>query len=206
MKPEQLMDIIRSRRSVRQFKKIGIPKKDIEKVITAASWAPSGTNKQNWEFIVISSKKVKEEMKHAVDDALAEAVSKIKLPDAKNVFGTYGKNFIFFREAPVVIAVVKKPYESVIHKILKRYGVDSPKPSSDVQGPSAAIQNLLLMAHALGYGTCWMTGPMIAKVKLEKILKIQPPDELMALIPMGRISVQAACPPRKKSSEITRYF
>jgi len=62
MKPEQLMDIIRSRRSVRQFKKIGIPKKDIEKVITAASWAPSGTNKQNWEFIVISSKKVKEEM------------------------------------------------------------------------------------------------------------------------------------------------
>jgi len=204
MKAEELLDLFKSRRSVRKFLPGRITAGDIEKIITAASWAPSGTNKQNWQFIVISSPGVKKAMGKAVEAALKDVTRKITLPDAKKVFTAYAVNFTFFSEAPAVIAVVKKPYESVTQKILKRYDIKITKTSADVQGPSAAVENLLLMAHALGYGGCWMTGPLIARDRLEKLLGIDAPDELLALVPLGRPAKPAAATPRKEISEIMK--
>ena len=206
MNPDEFLNIIKSRRSVRKFLPDAVPESDIEKMITAASWAPSGTNRQNWGFIVAVSADVRKAMRNAVESTLKEAAGKIEMADAKNVFAAYAANFTFFSEAPSVIAVVKKPYESVTQKILTRYNIEITKTSADVQGPSAAVENLLLMAHALGYGACWMTGPLIAKEKLEGILGISPPDELMALVPVGRPAGEHKPPARKGAGEITRYL
>lgn len=206
MNPEKFLSILKTRRSIRKFLPDAVPKGDIDKIITAASWAPSGANSQNWEFVVITSRAVKDKMKGSIDSELSEICESIKLSDAKNIFKTYAANFTFFNEAPVVIAVVQKPYISITRKIMKRYKIAGSATSAGVQGPSAAVENLILMAHVLGYGTCWMTGPLIAKERLEKILNINLPDELMAIVPVGRPAQEPRNPPRKKAAEITRYF
>lgn len=207
MKPEEFLEILKSRRSVREFLPDPVKRADIEIMLSAAASAPSGTNRQNWEFVVVESDKVKKAMRQAVDSELEEAARKIGLPDAKAVFKSYTSNFTFFDGAPLVIAAVKKPYVSVTAKIFKRYNIEhGTATSSDVQGPAAAVENLILMAHCLGYGSCWMTGPLIAGRKLEEILGIEAPDQLMALIPVGRPSGPVKDPGKKAISDISRYI
>ncbi|MHB9154265.1 MAG: nitroreductase family protein [Endomicrobiales bacterium] len=208
MNAEEFLEVLRNRRSVRKFQSAPVPREDIERIITAASWAPSGTNHQNWHFTVVQSGHVRKEMADAVVKEVEDIASRVTLPQAQQGLRAYMNYFTFFSQAPVVIAVIKKPYNSVTQRIFLRYNLaDRFSTSTDVQGPSAAIQNLVLMAHALGYGTCWMTGPLVARVPLEKILKVEPPDELMALIPLGKPAHVSPAPPRrKKLKEITAYL
>jgi nitroreductase len=207
MKPAEFLEILKTRRSVRAFLPDPVAESDIEQMLSAAASAPSGTNQQNWRFIVVTSSSVKQALRSAVDEALETAAKKIGLPDARTVFRGYTANFTFFDSAPVVIAAVKKPYVSVTEKIFKRYKIEQAAPSTaGVQGASAAVENLLLMAHALGYGSCWMTGPLIARGKLEELLGIAAPDELLALIPVGRTAGPVKDPGKKPVSEISRYL
>ena len=53
---EDLMKIIRMRRSMRVFKKESVPKEKIEKIIEAMRYAPSASNRQNWRYTVITNK------------------------------------------------------------------------------------------------------------------------------------------------------
>ena len=59
MKIDELLDLLRTRRSTRKFKPDPIPDEYIEKIIEAARWAPSGANGQPWEFIVIKDQQTK---------------------------------------------------------------------------------------------------------------------------------------------------
>jgi len=75
------LDIIRKRRSIRKYKKDAPADGDIEKILEAARWAPSGLNNQPWRFLVIKDKNNK--------DGLAK-------------FTKYG---FIIKDAPVVIVV-----------------------------------------------------------------------------------------------------
>lgn len=183
---DDLITLLKCRRSIRKFKPEQIPDDVIEKLIGAAVTAPSAGNQQNWEFIVVKSPDVKSLMRKAVEEKIAQITQKLNSQKAKNEFLSYSRYYTFFDKAPVVIAVVVKPYDSITGRIMKLYKIESEYVSTaNIQGPAAAIENLLLAACAFGYGTCWMTGPLIAKNSLEKILGIKKPDELMALIPVG---------------------
>ena len=206
MKQAEFMDVIKSRRSIRKFKPDAVPKADIEQMIEAATWAPSGSNQQNWHFIVIESGDLKHKMSDAMLNKVNVMAEKITSATAKKEFLSYSKYFGFFADAPAVIAVIKKPYNSLSMRIMDRYGFSNEhKSTADIQGPAAAIQNLLLCAQNLGYGTCWMTGPMVARKELEAVIGISDPDELMALIPVGVPEGAAQAPKRKPVSEITEY-
>lgn len=59
----EIQAAIRARRSIRKFKSgAEIPKKDIEQMLEAAMMAPSAINSRPWEFVVVKSRKVREEM------------------------------------------------------------------------------------------------------------------------------------------------
>lgn len=198
-----LLDIIKQRRSVRKFNPEPVNDNDIKTIIEAASMAPSATNSQNWRFIAVKSEEKRKELVQAIEEQIKEYSSLITSKRAYNEFNAYARFFTFFASAPLVLAVIKTPYTSFSVRIMQRYGI-SPEAleAADAQGPSAAIQNMLLAAHALGYGACWMTGPLIAKTKLEKVLKIESPDQLMALIPVGKTETTPAVPKRKPLEEI----
>ena len=66
-----------------------------------------------------------------------------------------------------------------------------------IESVSAAIQNLLLCAHAEGLGTCWMTGPLWVEDDIKKHLSIGDDKKLVALIAIGYADQTPPIPPRK---------
>jgi len=166
--------------------------------------APSSSNQQNWHFIIVENKKVKYDMRLAVEDAVKALLSKVNSKKAAEEISAYSRYFNFFSEAPVVICAVEKPYDSLINRLIAKYTSAANKrvSTSGIQNVAAAIENLLLAAHAIGYGSCWMTGPLLAKESLEKLLKVNPPDQLMALIPIGLPDHLVSQPARKLPEEI----
>jgi nitroreductase len=200
--PAALLEFLKTRRSVREFLQDDVPEADVRQLIEAASWAPSGTNRQNWHFIAVRSMEVKDRMAAALKTKIDRISAAITQPQDKKSFDTYCRFLFFFSKAPLTIAVVQKPYISTAAVIVERYTGETYRSSAGVQGPAAAIGNLLLMALALGYGACWMTGPLLGREELEEVLGVKPPDELMALIPVGRYAAAPVPPHRKRVEEI----
>ncbi|MBI5554448.1 MAG: nitroreductase family protein [Elusimicrobia bacterium] len=62
MKSAELLELIKSRRSIRKFKPGEIPQADIETAIMAGGFAPSNGNSQPWRFIYVKDQVVKREL------------------------------------------------------------------------------------------------------------------------------------------------
>ncbi len=62
MDHEELLSFMKSRRSIRKYKKEKIPTGIIDKLLEAGRWAPSGKNNQPWRFSVISNSEVKSQL------------------------------------------------------------------------------------------------------------------------------------------------
>ena len=186
----EFFDLIEYRRSVRKFKPDIPPKEDLKKIINAARLAPSGHNKQMWHFNVIYNK----ELQSKLSDAVSKKYDELKtLPEAeeKQKQLTFSQQFsTFFSQAPVVIAVTMEPTFNTVTNIMRERKVDESivfrmRPSPDLQSIGAAIQNICMAACDIGYGTCWMTAPMVAYKEMEEILNVEEPFMLVALIALG---------------------
>ena len=57
---ENLLELLKKRRTIRRFKPEPIPDEYVGKIIEAARWAPSGANSQPWEFIVVKKQELKD--------------------------------------------------------------------------------------------------------------------------------------------------
>ncbi len=58
----ELMEVIRNRRSVRKYKSDPISEKDIEYVLQAARLAPSWSNKQCWNYILVTNEDLRKKI------------------------------------------------------------------------------------------------------------------------------------------------
>lgn len=200
------MDIfsaMRDRQSVRKFRKEPVPRDAILKMVEAASWAPSAGNAQNVRFLIVTDKELIGRMKGIVDEIVSRATGKEIAPDKVN-------NYNLFWAAPVTACVIGSPYESVTDRTLRdkdpeRHKIRRFQVNAALQSLSAYVTQFLLAAHALGYGTCWMTGPLIAKPELESALSVRPPEELLAVIALGKPDAPPPKPPRKPPEEITTF-
>jgi len=75
-----------------------------------------------------------------------------------------------------------------------------------VQSVAAAIENLLLTACDLGYGSCWLRVPYYAKDHVEEFLEVEKPWEMLALIPVGIPDQNPLRPSRKPVEKILTYI
>lgn len=207
----ELMEAICGRRSVRKFKREPIREEDLKKILDAARWAANAGNSQPWHFLVVRGDQLRDRMAQAVERMAAQI---IRWPEVEEMVPRIQGSrpfWTFFREAPVTIAVLARPYESAADVALAKRGlpqheVSRMRPYPGLQSVSAAIQNLLLAAHSLGYGTCWMTGPLVAYRELEEILGVEAPWELVALVPLGVPADPPSPRPRRGIEEIVTFL
>jgi nitroreductase len=69
-----------------------------------------------------------------------------------------------------------------------------------------AVQNMLLKAHSMGYGSCVMDGPIAIEGTLREMLNIQDDLRLVMVIPMGvPASEEVAAPERLPVEKVMRY-
>lgn len=149
--PTQLLDSIRTRRTIRQYKSQPIKPEIIDQIIEAGRLTPSGGNAQDVSYIVLQ--KDKKELEQVAVKIMRRLQSLVKLvsPIARNV--EIDEDF-FFKKAPVAIVVVSK----------------------DETNGALAASNMELMAEAHGLGVLY--SGFFAKVvnhspKLRRMLNIK---------------------------------
>lgn len=190
------------RTSIRNFTDEKVKLDDLKEMIRIAGTAPCISGEETWKFIAVTNKDVMKQMALAVKQKYSEIIPENNDQVSENVKVAVEKFSSVFLNAPVVVAVTMSPYEAVIDKILSQTAYSHEELNKlrnypDIQTVGAAIQNILLSAVDLGYGACWLTGPMVAKEELSKILKIESPDSLMAFVAIGRPDKESK--PRLKS-------
>ena len=122
---KKFYNLIKKRRSVRDFKKDVIDFEIIQNAILAAGTAPNGANLQPWHFVVIKNKSIKKKIRMAAEIEEKEFYEK-KAPkewlEALKPLGT-DKNKSFLEEAPYLIAVFEKKNSIKNKKKVKNYYV-----------------------------------------------------------------------------------
>ena len=186
-----LFDAIKGRKSIRRFKQAPMPDEDIKKILDAGMLAPSANNTQPWSFVVIKDKTLLARMADAARDMIDRMVPFAESEKQAQRLAAYKSNYYtFFENAPVVIVVFMEAYDAGTNRLLSRMGYSSEdikrlRPLPGLQSVAAAIQNMLLAIHALGYGSCWMTGPLVAQEGFEKLLGYGKEKFIAALLPIG---------------------
>jgi nitroreductase len=210
----ETLDAIRTRKSIRRFNSTPVPEKDIATMLEAAIMAPSGANRQPWRFIVVKSEQWKRKMTECVKKSCLELESLLRgvVENPEETAEALKKRFylvsLFFGSAPVVFMVLMEKEEIPLLKCYTNQGMDEYEAFTqfgyvNILSVSAAIENLLLAAHDLGYGACWMNIPFMAKGPLETLFGVESPWELLAMIPVGIPAHNPRKPPRKKVEDVT---
>jgi len=179
---ECIEKVIKERRSHRIYQDKPVEKEKLEKLIELAMWAPSAMNRQQWFFVVVGGQKLKNLLK-TIEKSYDYILPRLEM---------------FFAETPKVIAFTKQFFKNLGNAPVAIFAYYTPTGDdySDVQRVSAAIQNILLAAHAMGLGTCWMTGPVHMEKEINEILGIEG-KKLVAVITVGYPAKNPPVPPRR---------
>lgn len=204
------LEFIYKRHSVRKFKNQEVPTKDIEEMIKAAEHAPSGKNLQNWHFVIIKRDAVKEGIALVIEKKNTEIAAKILDDKEKEGFTKMLRFQTFVRNVPALVLVYAGPYPVTGHEALRSMGAseeaisDLLRPSPGIQNIGAAMENFMLAAANMGYGTCWMTSPNYAGLEISKYIGFEKQGYfLAAMTPLGvPESMEFKRPPRKPIEEI----
>ena len=184
----EIIEAIKTRRSIRRYKPDPIDDKTLEIVLDAARWAPSWKNTQCWRFIVVRDENIKAEL----------ADSLVKVDAGDTVFDNPSIRAV--KQAPVVVVACAKMGKS---------GYNLGKPDADkgdcwyMYDVALAMQNLALAAHSLGLGTVTVGG-MDAR-KVASILELPEDFRVITLTPFGYPDQEVKPTPRKELSEIVFY-
>jgi nitroreductase len=198
-----------SRHTIRKFLSDTIPDEDINYIIDSARLAPTGQNYQQWKFIAIRNKNILNEMAETVDNCLQKLYPKINDRDVIKKIEAFKFYYLFFKDAPLVIAVLGHPTKTFLSEILEMNNINSnygELVDPDIFSLGAAVQNILLASTALGYGSAWMTGPVRFQNELEKILNIKSPYRLVSLIPVGKPGKKHNGPKKKSLDEVLSFI
>jgi nitroreductase len=169
----ETLEAIKTRRSIRKFLNTRVEEEKLVQILDAGRWAPSAGNTQEWFFIVVKDKG-----------------RKIQLAEA--ALGQF-----WLVDADIVIVVCCN-----IDRIRFAYGKRGEELYS-IQDCAAAVENMLLAAHDLGLGACWIGA--FDEEDVKRILRI--PGELrpMAIVPIGYAGEEPPPPVRIDLDRIV-YF
>lgn len=177
----EFYEVVKARRSCRVFLPDPVPREALERVLEAGTWAPSGKNRQNWRFFVVSGEKrdalvpIAERSFPAMEESLRKIYDEKVVTFTRNFFRTLGG-------APVVVVVYTEP---------------TPDGSFvDIQSGAAAVENLLLAAAREGLQGCWMTAPVALGKEIDLVLGVSGMD-LVAVVPLGYPAKAPPTPPRR---------
>lgn len=153
----EVLKAIKERRTTRKFKPEQIKEEELQAIIEAGLYAPSGTNQQPWHFTVIQNKDLIDEM-----DFEAKEVFKQSDNEFLRKIG-FNEKYKVTYDAPTIILISGLNNNHYTE-------VDC----------AAATQNMLLGAHSLGIASCWCGATSVAfngGKKEEFISKLNIPED-----------------------------
>lgn len=163
-------EIVRGRRSIGKVKSDPVPKELVEKLIEAAIWAPNHHRTEPWRFIVMTGEGRK---------VLGNAYADVNADSYRDLVGEereqrIDKELAKAYRSPVVVAVVCSPSDDP--RVEER---------EELAAVHAAVQNLLLSAHANGLGAVWRTGNPTYHPIMKKAFELAEREQLVGLVFIG---------------------
>ncbi len=187
-----LHEAIRQRRSIRRYLPREVPEAVVFEVVEAAGWAPSAHNSQPWRFVVIQNARVKRLLAERMAEAWAADLARdgVTAEAAKRV-----ERRERFANAPVLVLACL-----TMEGLMKFPDSERQRIERDLAVASlgAALENLLLAAHAVGLGACWYCAPAFCKSLVREALRIPESVEPHAFVTLGFPDEQPMALPRKK--------
>lgn len=194
------LEVIKDRRCIRKFDARPVSVEKLDLIIEAARLAPSGTNRQPWRFVMLKNKEDKEK--------IAEAVFQPFVLEAPVIFvccldrGSYIRRHVKKRLNELVQSdVVSEEAAAFI------YNRKMPEKVEDVVIPASAyidigiaVEHMVLMAAALGLGSCWVR--LFNLKQLHDRLNLPNEIEVVALLPVGYPAQSPPPRPRLSREEI----
>ncbi len=176
-----LLAAIHTRRSIRRYLDRPVPPTLLDQLLEAATRAPSAHNRQPWRFVVIETAAVKAQLA----DRLGARLKADRLRDGdpidvieRDVQRSHDR----ISTAPIVIIACLSMLEMDRYPDERRGALEK---TMAVQSVANAVQNLLLTAHDLGLGACWLCAPLFAPDVVREALDLPPDWDAQALITVG---------------------
>jgi nitroreductase len=188
----ELFSAIETRTSCREFLNDPIQNPTIRRILAAGARAPSPLNAQPWQFIVITDQAKKQAIFDEAERCRKWAVEQ----SGWKWLGNYRQDFLL--QAPVLVAVVGDSKKSGMD-IFQKEG-----PVGYLLACAAAIQNMLLAAHALDLGGLFFT--LFDKAPLRRILDIPDDKTPVALVCIGKPAGPLKPVPRKAIEDKTVFL
>lgn len=160
----EVFDCIRTRRSIRKYKDKPVPWDNIVEVLQAGKYAPFAGNIFNIKLIVVK----KEDKRQAIAEACAQQY--------------------WMQDAPIHIVVVGEP-----EKAERYYGTRGARLYT-IQGAAAAIENMLLTAHSLGLGACWVGA--FDEEEIRRLCSLPEHVNVQAIVTIGYADEIPTAPPK----------
>ena len=195
-------ELLKNRHSIRRFTDQMVPPDLVDRVLEAATWAPSSHNRQPWRIAVLTSQEAKARLARAMGADFEADLAKDGLGPAEIQFQVK-RSRDRINEAPVCILLCLDP----------NLGDHYPDPERSraeylmgVQSVAMAGQNLMLAASALGLGSVWMCAPLFAPETVCKALDLPLHWQPQGMILLGYPAKEPAIRPRLPIDQIARFL
>jgi nitroreductase len=188
--------LISSRKSIRKYKTTPVAPDIIQKLLDAATHAPSGKNLQNWRFIVLTGKKRDEYIQYS-QKSWTGIKDNLKAKLKPSLYDFTERFFFTLGDAPVVIFA---------------YSYNSPdeRHYTSIGSVYMAVENLNLAAVVEGLGTCTMGAPLEIRDEVDQFLGVNRwPEyqsghlELLCALTLGYPDHEPPKAPRQTEGRIT---
>ncbi len=190
MDSKEFLEIIHKRRSVRVYKSGKVTDQQLETILEAARWAPSGANTQPWEFVVTRDR---EKMKK-VRQIYSEEWKRRKLEDPIHYKGLK-KDYV--GDVSVLVLVCGDPRTMGVYLTTRQPGDREKLFQVSVAN---AVEHLMLMAASMGLGTVWVSVREEVEADLRKLFNVPDPLRLLWVVPIGHPRVFPRARPRRELS------
>ena len=155
---EQFYQLVEQRKSIRKYRKDLPPQEVLDRILHAATHAPSGKNRQNWRFFVVTGKKRDEYLKYSQESW--QSLRGILQQRLKPSLYEFTERFFFtLGQAPVIVFCYS-------------HNTPDERYHTSIGSVYMAVQNINLACVAEGLGSCTMGAPLEIKEKVDRFLGV----------------------------------
>ena len=194
--------LIERRRSIRRYRSESIARDIIQRLLLAATHAPSAHNRQPWRFAVLDKSQAKEILAIAMGKRLRED-READGDDPQAIEADIKRSYARITLAPVVIVACVEMSD------MDRYPDERRRQAEyfmAMQSTAMAVQNMLLAAEQEGLGACVMCAPLFCPETVAAALKLPPGWQAQMLVTLGIPADRGKSRPRKPPDEVVLWF
>ena len=172
---------ILGRRSIRRYRPEPVPREVIERLLTAAIWAPSAHNRQPWRFVVVTQPDGKRALAEAMARRWRADMMKAGL-DEEEIENRVQRSQQRLTDPPVLVVgciTMQDMDDHADEKLAEGEYIMA------TQSLALALGNLMLAAHHEGLGSCWICAPLFAPEEARMALNLADDWQPQAVITLG---------------------